>query len=285
MPLISQTVPTVADPRVDRLLRPRWHRARTRLLWSTVVFPFPVVAICLVFLGLAAGARGWAALPVLGAAVPAVAAAFRVRGRGLTDPPSWLRTAFLVAGCQLLLGVIPGYGIAANTASGPGAAVAGGLFALAWVCAGGSCVAAHRAHRTLLTPLVPELGATGFRLAVPARIVVTTPVLVSASVAIGVDGVEWSARFHKGRSSGPRVDFAVPFARLHDVVAVTLPPEPALRPWVTLPDGTVLYAQPGPALLLRTDSGEWMVPVHDAALTRELLLSRKGRWARGGLNR
>lgn len=73
-----------------------------------VLCPFAVVVICLAFLGLAVGARGWAALPVLGAAAPAVAAAFRVRGQGLTDPPSWLRTAFQVAGCQLLLGVIPG---------------------------------------------------------------------------------------------------------------------------------------------------------------------------------
>lgn len=280
MPLIPQTVPTTADARVDRVLRPRWHLARTRLLWSAVVLPFTVVAICLVFLTLATGARGWAAVPVLGAAVPAAVGALRLRGRGVTDPPSWLPTAFLVAGCQLLFGVIPGFGIAVNTATGAAAGVAYALFASAWPCAAGSCLAAHRAHRALLTPLVPELGATGFHLSVPARIAITAPAPVSASIAIDTDGVRWSARFHKGRASGPRVDFGVPFARLRDVAAVTLPPTPALRPWVTLPDGTVLYAQPGPALLLRADSAEWMVPVHDAVLIRELLLSRQGWWAR-----
>lgn len=215
------------------------------------------------------------ALP-LGALVPAVVYLAWLRGgSGLLDPGSWLRVAFVGGGVQLLVGAIPCVGTSVNLASPAGRVIAGGLFALTWVCAAASAIAARGAARLLTTPLVPELGATGFRIVVGVRFAITAPQLLSASLEIGVDRLVWTIRAHRGRSSGPLVRGAIAFRELVRAVPTLLPERPAPHPWVTMPDGTQLYAQPGPALVLVTDHGQWMVPVHDAAVLAAVIDLRR----------
>ncbi|WP_158854779.1 hypothetical protein [Saccharothrix deserti] len=277
MPLIPNSIPGIVDPRAVGVLQHRWTHTRTLLLWSVVVLPGTMALICVVFAALAG--TPWAVLPALAAAAMASGFAWWLRRRGLAEPPSWLSTSFLVSGGQLLLGVIPGGGLAMSSASGGGQAAAVVLFALAWACAASSCLTAHRAHRSLMTPVVPELGATDFTLSIAVRFAITTADLASARLDVAADGLTWSARLHRGRSSGPRAEHSVSFADLRDIVAITLPPQPTLQPWLVLPDGTVLVAPPGPAVVMRTVAGEWMVPVHDALLVRDLVLTRRNRWA------
>ncbi|WP_367127596.1 hypothetical protein [Saccharothrix sp. HUAS TT1] len=272
--MFPTAIPGVADPRAAAALQPRWVRTTGLLRWSAVVLPSAVVAICAVF-AVVAGAW-WAALPALAAAAVALGGVLRLRSRGLAEPPSWLPTAFLVAGGQVLLGVIPGSGLAFS-ASGGAAAVVGVLFVVAWTCAAASCVTAQRANRALMTPVVPELGATGLTLAVAVRFALAKSDLASARLDVGTDRITWSARLHRGRGAGPRAEHSVPLDHLRDVVPITLPPSPSPLTWLQLPDGTVLHAPPGPAVLLRTASGEWMVPVHDALLVRDLITARMSR--------
>ena len=155
------------------------------------------------------------------------------------------------------------------------------LFALCWVLAVAMCVSTHRANRTLLTPLVPELGSTDVRLTLAAR-VQPGDGLESAHVVVERDRVEWSVRLHRGRVDGSRrVGVPVPFGQLQRVTPATLPVEPAPRPWLMLPDGTALQAEPGPAVLLDTMDGAWLIPVHDSGLVAELLNRRRELWALG----
>jgi hypothetical protein len=211
----------------------------------------------------------------LGALLPAVGFGWWLRGSGLLDPPAWPRVAFVVSGVQLLVGAIPCVGVAVGLASPAGRGVAGGLFVLTWVCAAVSVVAARRAGRLLTTPLVPDLGATGFRIAIGVRFALTAPELVSARLEICADHLLWEARSHRGRGAGPLARGVVPFGHLRQVVPILLPGQPALHRWVTLPNGTTLYAQPGPALLLTTATDQWMVPVHDAVVVAEIIERRR----------
>jgi hypothetical protein len=265
VPLLPETTPAVVDPGADVVLRSRWASAR-RYLLTSLAMPGLVGVACAVMLALAAadidGGQGWLALLLLTAAAPPLVFGWWIRRTGVLDPAAWLRVAFLVAGVQLLIGVIPCLGVAATAA--PGAEpVVGVLFGLTWVCAAVSVVAARRAQQALLSPIVPELGATALRLTVGLRFAITAPALISAHFRIDVDRVEWTARLHRGRGIGPYVHAGVRFADLHQVVPIVLPDQPALHLWLTLPNGTPLYAQPGPALLLRSTHGQWMVPVHD----------------------
>jgi hypothetical protein len=263
------------------MLRPRWQGARRQLLLSVTMSGL-VVVLCASMLGLtASGPEGflwWATVLLAGALAPAGAFVWWIARSGVLEPASWLRAAFIVSGTQLLVGVIPCLGVAINASSGAAGAVAGSLFPLTWVCGAVCAVTAHRAHRMLIVPMVPELGATAFRLAVALRYAITAPALISARLEIGTDGLDLSARLHRGRSSGPRVEIAMGFADLRQVAAIGLTGEPALRPWLTLPNGAVLYARPGPALLLSSANGQRVVPVHDAVVLAELIDRRRHAW-------
>lgn len=82
----------------------------------------------------------------------------------------------------------------------------------------------------------------------------------------------WTARTHRGRGSGPSAGGVIPFAHLWQVTPVELPEQ---RPWVALSNSTMLYAQPGPALVLTTAGGQWMVPVHDAVVLAAVIDLRR----------
>ncbi|MPZ86248.1 MAG: hypothetical protein GEV28_40115 [Actinophytocola sp.] len=281
MPLLPIGTPAVLDPRAEAVLRPRWQNARRHLLLS-VTMPCLVVVLCAAMLGLTAGGPdgflSWATILLLGALAPAVVFLWWIGRDGILEPAAWLRVTFVVSGTQLLVGVIPCLGVAINATSGAARVVAGGLFVLTWVCGAVCGMAARRAHQTLLAPIIPELGATAFRLTVAVRFAITAPALISAHLEIGADHLGLTARLHRGRSTGPRVDTAIGFADLRQITPIVLAGEPELRPWLTLPNGTVLYAQPGPALLLGSASGPRMVPVHDAIALAELIDRRRQAW-------
>ncbi|GAA3645648.1 hypothetical protein GCM10022267_35430 [Lentzea roselyniae] len=97
------------------------------------------------------------------------------------------------------------------------------------------------------------------------------------------DRVEWTVRLYVGRSGGPQVDVSVPFRELLQVMPVTLPVVPELRPWIVLPGGIALYVQAGPAVLLTSTHGQWLIPVHDGDLVTDLIRRRQALWLQGNL--
>lgn len=278
MGLLPAGVPGVRDQRAWLALRPRWERAR-RDLTVSLAMPCTIVVLCAVMLGMIATGPGrypWPVVALLfGAVAPAAGYAWWLRGRGMVAPSGWPKVAFVVCGVQVLLAAIPCVGVAAGTASAAGQVVAGLSFTLCWVCLVVSTVAARRAVKALLSPLVPELGATAFTFAVGVRFALTAPELISARLEIAADRLGWRAWAHRGRGAGPSAGGVIPFAHLSQVRPVDLPGPPELHPWVALSNGTMLYAQPGPALVLATTGGQWMVPVHDAVVLAAIIDQRR----------
>ncbi|SHF82201.1 hypothetical protein [Streptoalloteichus hindustanus] len=282
MSLVPRALPGLSDPRVAQVLQPRWDRARPRLRTAAVWLPVVQCGLVLAMLVTAAlgraGGSAWWVLPVAGGLAPAVLS-WALAGRsGLFDPSSWARTAFLVGGCQLLLGGVPGFAIAANASDSALRVVVIALFALMWVSTVVGCVLASQAHGTLVRPLVPELGSTWFRLSLGARFTVARADLVLASVGVEGDRIVWNAHKHRARSSGPQLSGAVGFDQLSAMWTVELPEHAPPRPWALLSDGTELLTTPGPAVVLRTPRGDQLLPVHDAATFVELVNRRIALW-------
>ncbi|WP_109642348.1 hypothetical protein [Lentzea atacamensis] len=128
-----------------------------------------------------------------------------------------------------------------------------------------------------------ELGSADLRLTLAVRAAVTGPEPVSARIVVERDRVEWTVRLYVGRSGGPQVDVSVPFRELLQVMPVTLPVLPELRPWSVLPGGIALYVQAGPAILLTATHDRWLLPVHDADLVADLINRRRVLWLQGSL--
>ncbi|MER7011267.1 hypothetical protein ABT324_07550 [Saccharopolyspora sp. NPDC000359] len=252
-------------------LAPRWRRGRLLLLLALTVVPLLVTGCCaaMAAIAMAGGSGPWALLPAAGALVLVAVQTGWLVHSGSSDPSNALKVAFLAGGATVLVGLIPSFGLA-------GTGLAGALLGLGLVLVVVSCVLASRGHRTMLQPLVPELGSVPVRLRLAARFALDGPDLVSASLLIDVDRVGWTARRHRAKG-GPQVDVSVPFQQLRGARPITLPTP---QPWLSLPDGTVLHAPAGPAVVLTTVTGERMVPVHEAALVVALLERRVGRWRR-----
>ncbi|MEU7476276.1 YbaB/EbfC family nucleoid-associated protein [Lentzea sp. NPDC042327] len=239
MTLIPHAVPLSNDPQVVRALAGRWRRTRTLLLFSAGVLPAAIGVVCVVLAGMtSAGQRimpWWSAIPAVAAAACAWALLSWLRRNGLSDPHSWLPATTLMTGAQVVLGVLPGSGIALRLS--PGAAVAVKALCAAGVLGAGSAGwLARLAKRSLLATPVVELGATAFPLVLAGG---------GTRVVIGTDRVDW-------RAAG--VDAGVAFARIDEVTARD------------------------DALVLRTASGTWTVPVPDPVGARDLLLRRMAWW-------
>ncbi len=219
------------------------------------------------------GVAWWLVLPVLGTALPAVILLGSLRSLRY-EPPRWGRAAFLAGGCQLLLGGIPAVGMAMNAGTTLATVGASVVFLLQLTLLVLGFVFAHRAHRVLLFPPCPELGATPFTVAFRARIADLG--LFSGSVAIAGDRVEWSARRHKGRG-GPTAYGSLPFDRLRGARPTMLPDTGQRIPWLRLSDDSAVHTSAGPAVLLASDAGEWMLPVPDAEVFVHLLRWRVSR--------
>ncbi|MCP2261534.1 hypothetical protein LX15_005260 [Streptoalloteichus tenebrarius] len=282
MSLVPRAVPGPSDPRAARALQPRWDRARPRLLAAAVWLPVAQVGLvaAMVALSLAERPAGsvWHVLPVAGAVVPAVVSWARMCRSGLLDPSTWLSTAFLTHGCQLLVGVFPAFGFALSGASPGQRLVAVALFASSWLALVAGCVLATRASRAVALPLVPDLGATWFRLVLGARFTLARPDLVIATVSVERDRVAWSARKHRSRSSGPSLSDAVALDQIRAMWTVSLSEQDGPRPWAWLSDGTALLTTPGPAVVVRTDHREFLLPVNDAETFVAMVNRRAELW-------
>ncbi|MFD5827631.1 hypothetical protein [Lentzea sp. NPDC060358] len=242
MTLIPRSIPLIHDPQVVHALAARWRRARTLLLLSAGVLPVAIGLVCVVLAGMTSAGQQimpwWSAIPVLAAAACAWALLSWLRRNGLSDPHSWLPATTLMTGAQLVLGVLPGSGIALRLS--PGAAVAVKALCAAGVLGAGSASAlARMAHRSLLATPVLELGSTAFPLVLAGR---------GTRVVIGTDRVDWTTR------TGARVDAGVSFARIHRVTVQAN------------------------AVVLHTASGSWPVPVPDPASAAALLRRRIEWW-------
>ncbi|MFS8097459.1 hypothetical protein LFM09_10010 [Lentzea alba] len=271
------------DEAAESVLRDRWSRSQRHITMFSVVFPALQLALCTVIVVVAGDGGIWpAAIPLVPVVISAVALRQWLRRQAPLDPRMWLPAGFLVVGVQLLSVAIPAYDIATSSApdglTGPAV-----LFLLCWLVAVATCLSAHRAGRVLLTPLVAELGSADLRLTVAVRAAATGPELVSAQIVVERDRVEWTVSLHVGRSGGPRTDVSVSFRELLQVMPVTLPVVPELRPWIVLSGGITLYAQAGPAILLTSTHDQWLIPVHDADLVADLIRRRQALWLQENL--
>ncbi|MFD4639958.1 YbaB/EbfC family nucleoid-associated protein [Lentzea sp. NPDC058436] len=242
MTLIPHAVPLTNDPQVVLALAARWRRTRTLLLLSAGVLPVAIGIVCVVLAGMTSAGQAvmpwWSAIPAVAAAACAWALLTWLRRNGLSDPHSWLPATTLMTGAQLVLGVLPGSGIALRLS--PGAAIAVKALCAAGVLGAGSASALARlAHRSLLSSPVLELGSTAFPLVLADN---------GTRLVIGTDRVDWTTR------QGSRVDAGVSFARILRVTA---------------------HAH---AIALHTASGSWTVPVSDPAATQALLRRRIAWW-------
>ncbi|KOV85185.1 YbaB/EbfC family nucleoid-associated protein [Nocardia sp. NRRL S-836] len=204
MTLIPHAIPLTHDPQVVRALATRWRRTRTLLLLAAGVLPGAIGLVCVVLAGMtSAGHRimpWWSAIPAVAAAACAWALLTWLRRNGLSDPHSWLPATTLMTGAQLVLGVLPGSGIALRLS--PGAAVAvKALCAVGLLGAGSAGWLARLAQRSLLATPVVELGATAFPLVLAGD---------GTRVVIGTDRIDWRA---DGLEAG------IAFARVQRVTA------------------------------------------------------------------
>ncbi|MFJ8962648.1 hypothetical protein ACIRG5_24980 [Lentzea sp. NPDC102401] len=244
-------IPLIDSPQVAIALAARWQRTRTFVLISMVGVPLLLGLLCLAFALLphlqATDVPWWSVIPVLTAAASGVALVVWLRRDGLTDPASWFPATVLMTGTQLVLGVVPGFGIAVRTATGTAVAVKA-LLALGVLGAGSAWPLARKACHSLLASPVAELGSTPFRLVFRSA---------CSRIVIGTDRVDWTFR-----EGGGRLDAGVSFHHLHDV-SVTM---------------KSTNRGNGLALVLRTSSGTWAVPAEKAVVLCELLRLRKIRW-------
>ncbi|MEU3648852.1 hypothetical protein AB0E59_36145 [Lentzea sp. NPDC034063] len=239
----------IDNPQVAMALAARWRHARTFVLTAMVGLPLVLGLVCLAFAALPhfqiSEVPWWSAIPVLVAAAAGISLVAWLRHDGLTDPASWFPATVLMTGTQLFFGVVPGFGIAARTATGT-AVVMKALLALGFLSAGSAWTLARRACRSLLASPVAELGSTPLQLTFRGS---------SSRVVIGVDRVDWEFR-----AAGGRLEAGVSFRHLHEVSV------------------TVDRADGGTALALHTSTGTWAVPSEDAVVVCDVLRLRKARW-------
>ncbi|MEV6236665.1 hypothetical protein [Lentzea sp. NPDC051838] len=202
-------------------------------------------------------------VPLVVSTIAAVVLRRWFRQQAPLDPARWLpATAFAVA-AQLLVGAVPTFVVAWTATNGAGRGVAGVLMALCCLLGAGMCWRARRASRTLLTPLVPELGSADVRLTLPLR-----ESRVRAGVVVERDRIEWAAK-------------SVGFDEVRHVTPVELPVEPSPRWWLASPDGTTVEARPGPGMLIEGPGEAWLLPVQDSELATELVNRRRALWIQG----
>jgi hypothetical protein len=273
MTLIPHAIPLINDPEVVHALAARWRRTRTLLLLAAGVLPVAIGLVCVVLAGMtSAGQRimpWWSAIPAVAAAACAWALLTWLRRNGLSDPHSWLPATTLMTGAQLVLGVLPGSGIALRLS--PGAAVAVKALCAAGVLgAGSACSLARLARRSLLASPALELGSTAFTLVLTGR---------DARIVIGTDRIDWTSR--QGGAG-------VAFARIHRVTtqsdAIVL--HTASGSW------QVPASDPATAQALLRRRLEWWEERRSAAAERErrryldlvrLLAAVSGEATRGGV--
>lgn len=245
MVVVPRMIPMIDSPDIAIALAARWQRVRVLVLVSMVVLPMVLGFICLALALLThvdlPTAPWWSAIPAVAAVLCGVALVVWLRRDGLTDPASWFPATVLMTGSQLVLGVVPGFGIAVRSATGT-AVVVKALFALGILGTGSAWSIARRACRSLLAAPVAELGST------PLRLVFRDPL---SRMVIGADRVDWTFRV-----AGGRIDAGASFRHLRDVSV----------------------DKDGAAVVLHTSTGRWRVPVRDAAAVCEVLKDRKSRW-------
>ncbi|MCG8916704.1 hypothetical protein L6E12_12970 [Actinokineospora sp. PR83] len=235
---------------VEPGLAARWRRSRALLAGAFGWVPGAVVLACAAMALVGDRPVGWwSALPVLGALVPAV-----VLPAARVDPPSWAKVAWLGSAGQLVLGAIPAYGVAGGVAALP-------FFLVAWAALPTAFLVGRSAYRTMMLPLVAELGSTDLELRVGVRIAVERADLITAGATVGRTHLVLHARRHAPNSAGSPARVAVPWV---EVLGVHVELLAQLQPWLSLADGTPLLARPGPVVVVRTARGAVLIPSDDA---------------------
>lgn len=242
--------------------RARWQRAK-RQLAAAETGTVLLAAVCIALLVLDAPNAPVAGIVLVAAVLPAAAHLFWLVRSGLRDPGRWPRAVLLTGGVQFVAGVLP-VPLLTGQARGAVPAIAGAAVVAA------SSLLAHRARRVVLHPLVPELGSTALRLRFPLR----TSGPVTARLVVDRDQVSWDVRSRAGRTGG--AELTIPFHRLRGVKPTSL--VDSHQPWLVFPNGTEVTAEPGPAVLLRTDEDEHSLPVHDANLLVDVINRRLHQW-------
>lgn len=118
---------------------------------------------------------------------------------------------------------------------------------------------------------MPALGSLPLDLRFGVRVAIERADTVTTGVTVGLTHVVAHARRHVPNSRGNLAENAVPLGNITAVRPVVLD---AMRPWLSLSDGTRLPATPGPAVALRTPTGEFLVPTDDAGQLAEIIRRR-----------
>lgn len=257
----SLPVVEVSDP----TLRQRWQAARTRLGLALVGLPGLVVVLCAGMVVSRGGFEWWAALPVLGALVPASVGVFLA-----VSPPRWVAAVLGIGAGQFVLGVLPAYAVAG------GEGVAPLLFGLFWGVFPAGIGLAHGAYRKLGAPLIPALGDTPLEIRVGARYAVLKADSIVLGVTVGSQHLIVHARRHAPLGRGlTQGQMSVPLRAVRTVRVVALQ---GSGPWFALSDGTQLLTTPGPAVAVEGPRGDLLIPTDDAVVLAELL-GRRVRFA------
>jgi hypothetical protein len=135
-------------------------------------------------------------------------------------------------------------------------------------------VTAELARRSLLRPLVAELGADDFELLVEPR-TGQRSWFYSDSVALTDREIVITVHSGSGRATrSPKIEQIA----LVDVTAVGARPAlPSDSPWITLPDGRGLPVAPGDVVVIQCRDTVSVLPVDDAAVFAEVVRARATR--------
>lgn len=283
--MLPATVPGVLDHGTAAALQPRWDRVRSLLTTAVVRLPALVFLLCVAQLVLAWLVRGtfawWLALPLAGAAVPALILLSWFRGPGLRVPGQWTRRYLLLGLLAPVLGGIPAYAMAAAVVTAPGQLLALLLAVAAWIPVPVGVSLVGKAVHALRWPLVPELGSCSLPIEFGLRFTATTALFgaYTAGVWIGDDHLRWHAREVHRATFVPERNGTIPFADLGGAVATAIPAGAPPQPWLPLDSATMLHAPPGPVVSLRLRTGDWLLPVNEAALFVEILNRRIALWS------
>ncbi|APU13341.1 MULTISPECIES: hypothetical protein [Actinoalloteichus] len=270
MPLFPRTVPSEAAERDQATLQRRWDQIRPRLMLALLILPIGQVVL---FGGLMIG---WVVLPgVLLTLVPTAGVILVVRqlrrGPKLITPSEWTASVALNAILSIPIVLLPLTGTAAQQYS----AGFRGALVLAIVLIPVICrLLVWQARRILMAEPLRLVAASDFVLDYRLR-----SNRWFATITLDKDRLHWEAwRNSLARSYGVAVNkvdvsSSIPLAAVRDVSLRIVHDTEGGRVWMR---GHLwrLRIRPGPALVLHTHSGEWVLPMTRPEALKPVLLAR-----------
>jgi hypothetical protein len=239
-----------ADParEVDR----RHRRAQVRVALVYLGIPLLFLAVT-VWIAAAQTPFAWAAVVF---PVALLALGWFLRGRQRYQPGRWVAIGALFGGVSVLSTGI--FSIALDTGWLPAALIPGSLLGVVL-----GVILGVSAQRAIMAPLLPELAATQYELALPLR---GMPLL---TLVVGTSSVSVRSRLVRSAGEGQRT---YPLDEVTGVFPASLTGSERLKFPIALPAAPVASA--GPALILQARGEDWVLPLGPADAVAEFLNRR-----------